>query len=68
MMSIMCAELSAQAHIDAVLERRLDRLLPRTAALTRADVDFCRSTPAVPPSGRLAEHLAVHTPRRSDAG
>jgi hypothetical protein len=37
----MCAELSAQAHIDAVLERRL---------------------------GRLAVHLAVHTPRRSDAG
>jgi hypothetical protein len=39
MTSIMCAELSAQAHIDAVA-----------------------------PSTRRAEHLAVHTPRRSDAG
>jgi hypothetical protein len=39
MMSVMCAELLAQAHIDAA-----------------------------PRSMRLAEHLAVHTPRRSDAG
>jgi hypothetical protein len=68
MMSIMCAELSAQAHIDAVLERRLDELLQRAAALIGADVDFYRSTPVVPPCGRLAERLAVHTPRRSDAG
>ena len=35
-MSIMCAELSAQAHIDAVLERRLDELVQR-AALRRSD-------------------------------
>jgi hypothetical protein len=45
MMSIMRAELSAQA-----------------------DIDPDRSTPAVPPSRRLAEHPAVPTPRRSDAG
>ena len=39
MMSIMCAELLAQAHIDAVPRER-----------------------------RLAELLAGHTSRRSDAG
>ncbi len=65
---IMSAELSAQAHIDALLQRRLDDLLQRAPALMSADVDFHRSTPVVPPSGRLAEHLAVHTSRRSDAG
>ena len=35
-MSIMCAELSAQAHIDAVPERRIDELVQR-AALRRSD-------------------------------
>jgi hypothetical protein len=64
----MCAELSAQARIDAAVERRLDELLQRAAALIRADVDFYRSAPVVHPSRRLAEHLAVHTPRRRDAG
>jgi hypothetical protein len=67
-MSIMCAELLAQAHSGAVPERRPDELLQRAAVLTRADVDFCRSTPVVPSSRRLAEHLALSTPRRSDAG
>jgi hypothetical protein len=66
MMSIMCAEWSAQAPSDAVPERRIDELLQR-AALIRADVEFYRPTPVAHPSRRLAEHLAVHTPRRSDA-
>jgi hypothetical protein len=67
MMSIMCVELSAPAHIGAVLERRLDELLQRAAALILANCGFYRTTPGVPPSRRLAEHFAVHTPRSSDA-
>ena len=39
-MSIMCAELSAHAHIGAVLERRLDELLQRAAALILPTVGF----------------------------
>jgi hypothetical protein len=68
MMSIMCAELSAQVHSDAVPVRRPDERLQRAAVLIRADVDLDRSTPVVPPNRLLAEHLAVHTSRRNDAG
>ena len=68
MMPTMCAELSAQPQIGAVLQqRRLDELLRRAAALIRADVGVYQSTPVVPPVGRLAEHLVTHTARRSDA-
>ena len=68
MMPTMCAELSAPARIGAVRQRRrLDELLRRAAALIRADVGVYRSTPVVPPGRRLAEHLAAHTSRRSDA-
>jgi len=67
MMSIMCAEWSAQAPSDAVPERRIDELLQRAAALIRADVESYRPTPVAHPSRRLAERLAMHTPRRSDA-
>jgi hypothetical protein len=67
MMSIMCAELLAQAHSGAVPERRPDELLQRAAALIGADVEFYRPTSMVPPSRRLAERFAVHTPRSSDA-
>ena len=68
MMSIMCAELSAQVRSDAVPVRRLDERLQRAAVLIRADVDLDRSTPVVPLNRLLAEHLAVHTSRRNDAG
>ena len=68
MMPTMCAELSAQPQIDAVLQRRrLGELERRAAASIRADVDVYRSTPVVFPSRRLAEHRAVHTSGRSDA-
>jgi hypothetical protein len=67
-MSRIWSELSAQTHIDAVLERSLSELVQRGAALIHADVDFNRPTPVVPPSRRPAEHPAVHTSRRSDAG
>ncbi|MDT5141765.1 MAG: hypothetical protein QOI79_1102 [Mycobacterium sp.] len=67
-MSIMCSELSAQAHVDAVLERRLDELLQRAAASICADVSLCQPTAMVPAGARLAQHLDGHTSRRSNAG
>jgi hypothetical protein len=42
--------------------------LRRAAALTRADVDVCRSIPVVQTGGRLAGFLAVNTSTQSDAG
>jgi hypothetical protein len=64
MMSTMCAEFSTQPPVDAVLERRLERLR-RAAVFSRADVGTC---PPVPTTRSLAEHLAVHSSRRRHAG
>ena len=69
MMPTMCAELSPHALTGAAPEqRRRDERLRRAALLTRADIDVYQSIPVVSPGGPLAEHIAVHTSWRSDAG
>jgi hypothetical protein len=69
MMPTMCAELSPHALTGAAPEqRRRDERLRRAAPLIRADIDVYQYIPVVSPCGPLAEPIAVHISRRSDAG
>jgi hypothetical protein len=69
MMRTMCAELSPHAQTGAAPEqRRRAERLRRAAPLIRADIKVYQYIPVVSASGPLAEHIAVHTLWRSDAG